>query len=273
MKVLAIFTCFNRKDKTEHCIRTLVSGNPNCTFEFIIVDDNSTDGTREILMGMKSKYLIHILHGSGRLFYSGGMRLGMQYALQNLQRSYDYLLMVNDDVSFYDGCIWKLAQQSDEQNGSVIVGAMCNETMHMSYSAVKYTSGIKYRKMGLDEWNVPADTFNANCVLVPYLGFVKTGAIDSHYVHSLGDFDYGLELKRNGLKIYVSKEFIGICNNNSKKNTWTDTSLSRRDRIQKKESVKGSPAKQWFYFINKNFGIFTAIKASCTPYIRILLEK
>lgn len=273
MKILAIFTCFDRKEKTEHCIRTLVSGNPNYSFTFIVADDDSTDGTREVLADMKNKYDIHLLQGTGNLFYSGGMRLGMKYALENIWNSYDYLLMINDDVSFYDGCIEILAQQSKEKQGAVIVGAMCNESGEMSYSAIKYTQGIKYRKMSLDECNVQADTFNANCVLIPYEAFKKIGAMDSHYVHSLGDFDYGLELKRNGYRIYVSKEFSGVCNNNSNRNTWTDRSLSRKDRIRKKENVKGAPTKQWFYFLNKNFGIIMAIKASCTPYLRILLGK
>lgn len=273
MNVLVIMTCFNRIEKTEMCIKTLSQGNSTIIFTFIVVDDNSTDGTVNMLKELQKDYKIHIVNGKGNLFYSGGMRMGMDYALNLFEGSYDYILMVNDDVSFYDGAIEMLAQQSKEQDEAVIVGAMCDGKGQLSYGTVKYTKGIKYRKMCLDEWNVQADTFNANCVLIPYDAFIKTGAMDSHYVHSLGDFDYGLELKRNGFRIYVSKEFAGICNNNPSNNTWTDRSLSRTERVRKKENVKGAPTKQWFYFLNKNFGIITAIKAICTPYLRILLGK
>ena len=79
--------------------------------------------------------------------------------------------------------------------------------------------------MGLSEWETPADTFNANCVLIPYKAFERVGAMDSYYRHSLGDFDYGLSLKRAGYKVYQSKEFAGMCNNNDSKGTWTDTCL------------------------------------------------
>jgi GT2 family glycosyltransferase len=271
MNILVILTCYNRREKTINCIKSLKMGNLEHNLSFIVVDDNSTDGTVEALEEIKEEYAVHLIKGSGNMYYSGGMRLGMDYALDNLK--YDYLLMVNDDVRFFEGCIDKIIAQSREQNNSVIAGAMCDTSGQMTYSAVKYTKGIKYRKLKIDEWNIEADTFNANCVLIPYDAFVHTGSIDTHYIHSLGDFDYGLSLKRAGYHIYVSREYAGICESNSNKGTWTDTSLSRKERMIKKESVKGAPARQWFYFLKKNFSLLIAIKGSITPYIRILIRR
>ena len=114
MNIIVIFTCHNRKDKTETCIHTLVSGNPACRFTFVVVDDNSTDGTAELLERLKSKHDIRVLHGNGSLFYSGGMRLGMEYTLEQCGQAYDYMLMVNDDVVFFQNAIEKLVAQSRE---------------------------------------------------------------------------------------------------------------------------------------------------------------
>lgn len=273
MKILAIFTCFNRKEKTKKCIETITTGNPECDFTFVIADDGSTDGTNEVLQDMQSIYSIHTLRGEGDWFYSGGMNEGMNYALQKLSHDFDYMLMMNDDVEFFENSIQCMISQSISRGDAVVVGAMCNDCYELSYGAIKYTSGYKYRKMGLSEWETPADTFNANCVLIPYMAFERVGAMDAYYRHSLGDFDYGLSLKRAGYKIFQSKEFAGMCNNNDSKGTWRDTSLSRRDRIRKKEGVKGAPSKQWFYFLKKNFGLSIACKGVATPYIRILLGK
>ena len=101
MKVLAIFTCFNRKEKTKKCIETIITGNPECDFTFVVADDGSTDGTYEMLQNMQSDYSLYILRGNGSWFYSGGMNAGMNYALQNLPHNFDYMLMMNDDVEFY----------------------------------------------------------------------------------------------------------------------------------------------------------------------------
>ena len=273
MEILAIFTCFNRCEKTKKCIETITSGNPGCNFTFVVAGDGSTDGTFEMLQRMKERFPIHVLRGTGQWYYSGGMRAGMEYALQELPGGFDYLLMINDDVSFFDNSIQKLICQSRQQDGSLVVGAMCNASGSLSYGAVKYIAGYRYRTLSLSDWEVPADTFNANCVLIPYEAFVKTGAMDPSYRHSLGDFDYGLSLKQAGYRMYQSREFAGCCETNSPKNTWQDTSLSRMERIRKKEDVKGAPAKQWFYFLKKHFGLPLAMKGTITPYIRILIGK
>ena len=49
--------------------------------------------------------------------------------------------------------------------------------------------------------------------------------------------------------------------------------MKRTERIKRKESIKGAPTKQWFYFLNKNFGVFSAIKGSVTPFVRIIIGK
>lgn len=52
MKILAIFTCFNRKELTKRGMATL-SENRDVTFDYVILDDNSSDGTREMLKQMR----------------------------------------------------------------------------------------------------------------------------------------------------------------------------------------------------------------------------
>lgn len=273
MKVLVLLTCFNRKEKTRKGIFSLIHNNPKHTFTFVIADDGSTDGTVEELKIYKKKCNLHIIRGKGNWFYSGGMRHAMEYALRRLPGDYDYVLLMNDDVEFYEGSVERLIEQSQEQNNDIIIGVTCNERGETSYGAIKYLTGYQYRVMELSDWKEKADTFNANCVLLPYIAFKSTGSMDKYYRHTLGDFDYGLSLKRNGYFMHPSKEYIGKCNNNSMRNTWRDTTLKRRIRLKKKESIKGAPTKQWFYFLNKNFGLITAVRGSITPFVRILIGK
>lgn len=271
MKVVAVFTCFNRCNITRRCIESLAKGNPSCEFHFVAVDDNSSDGTVDMLEEMKERYIIHIIKGTGSLFYSGGMRLGMQYVLDALIDDYNFLLIINDDVNFFKHGIEKMIDQSFEFNNAVIVGATCNAEKKLTYGAIKYDKGIKYHIVEIMDYKKPADTFNANCVLIPYSLFKKVGPYDEHYVHSLGDFDYGLELKKCGFQIFSSSNYVGICEKNSLINTWTNTSLNIAKRIKLKENFKGAPTKQWFYFLKKNFGILMAFRGVITPYIRIIL--
>ena len=66
VKVVCILTCFNRREKTIKCLESLSIYNTNIDFRFIVVDDNSTDGTPNELE--KLPYDVTILHGDGICF-------------------------------------------------------------------------------------------------------------------------------------------------------------------------------------------------------------
>ena len=320
MKFCVLLTCFNRKEKTINCIKSLSQGNKS-QIDFIVVDDGSTDGTADALDNMAKELYekdsehvsIEVVRGDGGLYYSGGMRKAMEAAKgqelvmrcktdtscsqqdvykdqqdtscaqQNGRGSdhdADYYVLVNDDVEFDAGVLDKLAEMpcaissGNSIDGSkVIVGAMRDSSGKCSYGGVKYYSGIHYKQVGPDAADRTCDTFNANFVAVPRQVFNSVPIIDPVFIHSLGDFDYGLQIKKAGYRIEVTDHFVGTCNNNPSKGTWNDKTLGRVERMKRKESVKGAPAKQWFHFLNKNFGPGYALLYSVTPYIRILLGK
>lgn len=85
MKILAIFTCFNRKELTKRGMATL-SENRDVTFDYVILDDNSSDGTREMLKQMRDDgtYQIDLIEGDGSNFlewrHAQGDRTYQKYA-------------------------------------------------------------------------------------------------------------------------------------------------------------------------------------------------
>ncbi len=271
-KVLGLATCFNRVSNTKECITSLIQGNPNLQFDFIIVDDGSTDGTLEMLNKYKC---VDVIQGTGNLFYSGGMRIAIEKAKTTKYDSFEYIMLFNDDVRFFCNSIEKLIE-SNKNDSSIMVGATCDTNGIMSYSGCVHTSQYKpsYRNvMSTETEEAYCDTFCANCVLIPRNIFVGLDNIDPKYRHAMGDFDYGWSAHNRGYKILSSSFFVGECNDNPVTGTWRDTSLSIRERIRKKESIKGLPRKEWFYYLHKNHGIICAIIFSVTPYIKILLRK
>lgn len=273
-KVTVIFTCFNRKEKTVNCLKTLTEYNPSLNFEFIITDDLSTDGTVEAIKAMDLNTTI--LNGNGSLFWCGGMRKGIgKYLERNLSEN-DLCLLINDDVSFYPHSIEKMINRLAGRKNTVIVGATCSDTG-------KFTYGLKVR----EKWykknitkrieptkeEIKGETCNANCVLIPAPILVDVGNMDSAYIHSLGDYDIGFQMTKKGYRLISSEDYIGVCNDNPTKGTWNDRTLSRRERLRKKESPKGSPFGEWWHFLYKNFGVMSALKYSLIPYIKIMLRK
>lgn len=270
-KILAIFTCFNRKEKTLSCIKGLLEENPGISLDFLAVDDKSTDGTAEAL---KQIECVTVLHGTGGLYYTGGMREGMQYAKQQ-GLTYDYLLLLNDDVAFYPHVLERMAEKLADDENRVLAGAACGSDGKLSYGGVKKKSRFRpsFQIVMSEGERTLCDTFNANCVLLPWRIFTEAPVMDRHYRHSLGDFAYGLTLESMGYEIEAVDFFVGICDDNPADGTWRDPKVSRKRRIQMKESPKGLPAGEWFHFVRTYFGTVSACIYTVLPYIKIILGR
>lgn len=287
-KIAVLFTCFNRIEKTRACIDSIerAAKSADCSIDWYITDGGSDDGTVEMLSGKN----VHLSVEQGA-FYSQGMRKSMEALDENIQDNslpegktgepggqpqfYDYVMLANDDVEFFDDFLSKLMAYSDKIGAQkVIVGATCTSRPDaiQTYGGVRYKSksSIKYSMVRIDDSDKTCDTFNANCVLIPWDIYKTSPRMDKYFVHGLGDFDYGLCLK--GEKI-SSDFFVGVCDNNSKEKTWLDTSLSRCERFRKLNSIKGAPTKYWFYYLKKHFGLKQALIHSLSPYVRIILGK
>ena len=267
-KILALATCFNRKEKTVRAIHDLTRGNPEISFDFLIVDDGSKDGTKEALEQMDH---VTVLEGDGNLYYSGGMRWAIDEAKKRDGQGYDYCLLFNDDVLFYDHGIEYLVSKPDT---FVWVGPTCDEEGKLVYSGIvrkqknkpKYTHLIAETEEGL-----PCETLNGNCVLLPWKIFMAVPNIPKIYRHSFGDYEYGFGITRSGYQIMVPCRFIGMCRDDTKKeNSWKDSSLSLSERLSKKESVKGLPFREYFYYLHHNFSLGTAILYSLSPYVKMI---
>lgn len=264
MKILAIFTCFNRRELTERSIRTLRE-NKEVTFDYVVVNDGSTDGTAEMLAAQPDN--IDIINGDGGLFWNRGMYEAIEHTKKN-HPDYEYYMLMNDDTKFVPGIFDEMLPKLNKD--TVLVGAIRGEDGELSYGGIKYVKGIKYLKYGPEATDISLDTFNANSVIIPHDIFMQVG-IDPYYQHSIGDFDYGLQISKKGYDIRMFEKYVGECNDTDLSKTWQNETLPKWERIKLKESRKGLPFKDWFHFLNKNFGLGTAIIRSITPYIRILL--
>ncbi|MGN0347051.1 MAG: glycosyltransferase family 2 protein [Lachnospiraceae bacterium] len=271
-RVMILLTCYNRREKTLSCIKSIGNQNPSYDLTFVVTDDNSRDNTVPALRELPYQFVF--LKGDGKLFWNGGMRKALDYALEHLE-SLDYVMLINDDVVFFPNMVDNLYHRLMENEAEVVVGATKTAENTTSYGGVLMTSRhfAKYRLVDPSPSPVYCDTFNGNCVFMSSEIFRQVGNLDEHYIHSMSDYDYGMSIRRKGFRIINTKDYVGVCEDNAVEGSWRDTSLPRKKRMELKEGPKGLPKHDWYYFIKKNYGFIPACYHSITPYLRILLGK
>lgn len=250
MKRLAIiFTCFNRGNTTKNCLDSIkdevLQLKGMYDVEIIVCDDGSTDNTHDVLMGCELN--INIMEGGG-LYWNKGMYAAMSEAVKSC---YDFYLMINDDVIFYPNAIqimldaYQMAGKSCGITGAT-KGINNDETTYggqLFYTERFITPDGNLQKCNLANWN---------CFLADKEIIKNVGIIDPNYIHSYGDYDYSMMMQRKGYDIYVAHEFVGECDRNSKKNTFKDRTLSKRERLRRFFSPKGMSIKSGIRYGLKN---------------------
>jgi GT2 family glycosyltransferase len=267
MHVAALLTCHNRREKTLSCLHRIADQNlaPDVTLQVTLVDDNSTDGTADSVNRLSPE--TQIIQGNGSLFWCGGMRVAWNAAAKH---DPDYYLLLNDDTLLKEDAVTSLLSICARPDMRIIAVAAIAD------SATGETSyGCWNRKTGLVPPNgsvQTCDTFNANCVLIPRAVFLEMGGFHAVYTHGMGDFDYGYQASKRGIRIILSGSHLGTCSRNSVVGTWMDRRLSRRVRFAKLQSKKGLPFKEWVIYNRRNTGWVWPYRC-ISPILRILLGR
>lgn len=266
--IAVLLTVFNRKDKTLKCLQHLFNQLPieGYSIDVYLTDDGCTDGTPE---AVKEQYpQVNIIHGDGNLFWNRGMYTAWEKAAQ---KGYDFYLWLNDDTILLPNALSKLLISSNnKKNQAIIVAA--NKAIKE-----KKTTYSGYNKQGKITPNgslQPCETFNGNCVLIPKYVYKKIGNLDWKFRHAIGDLDYGYRAQKAGIKMYVSSEYLGICDNNPQLPPWARKEVPFTKRIKNLYSPLGyAEPIPFFHFERRNFGLITAIKHFISIHIRVLFPQ
>nr|CAA6828675.1 MAG: dTDP-Rha:A-D-GlcNAc-diphosphoryl polyprenol, A-3-L-rhamnosyl transferase WbbL [uncultured Thiotrichaceae bacterium] len=120
-----ILVSYNTAEYTQRAIESVFKETVSCDFEVIVVDNNSTDNSVELL---KQNFTnIQLIESKSNPGFAGGVCLG----IENAQG--DYLLLLNPDTLVVDGAIDKLLQFAKKKPDNGIWGGITlNDDMSLN---------------------------------------------------------------------------------------------------------------------------------------------
>jgi GT2 family glycosyltransferase len=256
-RIAALLTCHNRREKTLACLAALYVArdrNPGLGLRVYLTDDASTDGTADAVRAFDPE--IQVIHGLGDLYWNRGMVAAWRAALDSGER-YDAFLLLNDDTLIDPEALEVLLRTAETvDTTAIVVGAVRDpQSGELAYGGVRRTSRCHPgRTVRLPVSTEPqdADTFNANCVLVPAGCVERIGTLDPVFRHAMGDFDYGLRAREAGMRVVVAPHTVGACARNEMTGSWRDRNLSMRERLRLLNSPKGLPYREWQEYLRRH---------------------
>ncbi len=225
--IYVVIPVHNRSKSTLRCLEGIYKQDVDDILRVVVVNDGSSDSTRSDIEREFSSVLV--LEGDGSLFWTGGVKLGVEYVLGASSSNEDWIILMNNDVELPDSQVFRgLIEFSSQYQPPALVAPL-------SVSSVDHrtvvTSGTKMKSWFLnltqhvfngtfyDELNrgdpEAVDFMTARCLLHPIKVFREIGNYDAkHFPHYGGDDEFSYRAKKNGYDLFVLPSLVVYLNEN-----------------------------------------------------------
>src|SRR3972149_359743 len=121
-EVAIVILSYNYLDETtKPCLESIFSAQTDCTFEVVVVDNASTDNTREYLQGFQARHPnLKLLFEEENLGFARGNNAGIRAV------EADHYVLLNSDVLVTDHWLDKLLAFAREHPEAGLIGPVSN---------------------------------------------------------------------------------------------------------------------------------------------------
>ncbi len=218
LKVSAVMLNYNSKYFPKMCVEAFYRAKMNFDFEFLAVDNDSTD---PISLGYLEKAaeggLVDLIKSPKNVGFGGGNNLGAKHAKGK------YVLILNPDIFVNEDSVQKMVDYMDEHPDVGILGPKlvypdgvvqdsCRRNMSFFDLIIKRTflSRLPILKGRVDKYTMEdfnheeireVDLLVGACFIIPRDVYEKVGGFDERYFLFMEDFDLCKEIAKTGKKV------------------------------------------------------------------------
>ncbi|MFC4182448.1 glycosyltransferase [Saccharococcus thermophilus] len=204
MKTSIIILTHNQLDYTKQCIESIAKYTKEGSYEIIIVDNHSTDGTVEWL---KQQNNIKVIFNNENLGFPKGCNQGIEIATG------ENILLLNNDTIVTENWLDNLLACLYSSDDIGAVGPVTNSAAYYSTIPVNYTSidemhqfAANYNVSNPDKWEERLKLIGF-CMLIKREAVDKVGLLDERFTPgNFEDDDYSVRLRKAGYRLMLCKD-------------------------------------------------------------------
>ncbi len=169
-KTSIIILTYNNLNYTKKCIESIKKYTKNKDYEIIVIDNNSTDNTKDYLKELKN---IKVIYNKENLGFPKGCNQGIQIA----DKENDILLLNNDTIvttNWLDNL--KIALYSSDKIGAT--GSVCNKDENRQGIDFKYDGLEEMQKLAKENNISNPDKWEEKIFLIGFCILIKREVID-----------------------------------------------------------------------------------------------
>ena len=206
-----IIPTFNNLDLTRDCLESIQRHTAPGTYEVIVVDNGSTDGTPDFLRRLQDRGRVRVILNQNNLGFAPACNQGAQAAQG------EFLLFLNNDTEVTSGWLEELVRSAREHPRVAAVGSkLLYPDNTVQHAGVTISSEKKffhiYKSFHKDHPAVnKARNFQiltAACLLVKREPFFKEGGFDESYRNGWEDVDLCLRFGQQGLQLLYNPRSV-----------------------------------------------------------------
>lgn len=214
LKLSIVIVNLNTKDLTIGCLRSIQKESKNLSYEVLLTDNGSNDGSVEALKKLKKepywRNKITLIFNDSNTGYAKANNQGIEKAVG------EFILLLNNDTIVHKDALQNLISFAEEHSDAGVVGSRLlniDGTLQSScYHFPTITNAIKeylFGQKGLFEKFAPkkntpvvVDSVVGAAFLITPKARELVGMLDERYFAYFEDIDYCRQSWKRGLKVY-----------------------------------------------------------------------
>ncbi|MCL5030064.1 MAG: glycosyltransferase [Bacteroidetes bacterium] len=204
MKTSIIILTYNKLEYNKLCIESIKQNTESSTYEIIVVDNGSTDGTREWLTQQDN---VKTIFNETNMGFPKGCNQGIEISIG------ENILLLNNDTIVTHNWLDNLVRCLYSSDDIGAVGPVTNnssyyQTIPVNYESIEemHTFAKKYNVQDPDKWEERLKLIGYS-VLFKREVFEKIGYLDERFTPgNFEDDDYSLRIRKEGYRLFLCRD-------------------------------------------------------------------